>query len=46
MLRYEFPANPLVQTLSQAQAIAQALLRVGKKTRAATSRSSGEVTWR
>ena len=33
VLRYEFPANPLVQTLDQAQAIADALLASAKDPR-------------
>ena len=41
VLRYEFPANPLVQTLSQAQAIAQALLASAKD-----PRRDIEVEWR
>ena len=41
VLRYEFPANPLVQTLSQAQAIAQALLAPAKD-----PRRDIEVEWR
>jgi hypothetical protein len=41
VLRYEFPANPLVQTLAQAQAIADALLASVKD-----SRRDIEVEWR
>lgn len=41
VLRYEFPANPLVQTLSQAQAIADALLASAKD-----PRRDIEVEWR
>lgn len=41
VLRYEFPANPLVQTLSQAQAIANALLASAKD-----PRRDIEVEWR
>jgi hypothetical protein len=41
VLRYEFPANPLVQTLAQAQAIADALLASVKD-----SRRDIEVDWR
>ncbi len=40
-LRFEFPANPLVQTLDQAQAIADALLASVKD-----SRRDIEVDWR
>jgi hypothetical protein len=40
-LRFEFPANPLVQTLDQAQAIADALLASVKD-----SRRDIEVEWR
>lgn len=40
-LRYEFPTNPLVQTLSQAQAIANALLASAKD-----PRRDIEVEWR
>ncbi len=40
-LRYEFPANPLVQTLDQAQAIADALLASVKE-----PRRDIEVEWR
>jgi hypothetical protein len=40
-LRYEFPANPLVQTLSQAQAIADALLASVKD-----PRRDIEMDWR
>jgi hypothetical protein len=40
-LRYEFPANPLVQTLAQAQAIADTLLASVKE-----SRRDIEVDWR
>ena len=41
VLRYEFPANPLVQTLAQAQAIADALLASVKD-----PRRDIEVEWR
>jgi hypothetical protein len=41
VLRYEFPANPLVQTLSQAQAIADTLLASVKE-----PRRDIEVEWR
>ena len=41
VLRYEFPANPLVQTLDQAQAIADALLASVKD-----PRRDIEVDWR
>ena len=41
VLRYEFPANPLVQTLAQAQAIATALLASAKD-----PRRDIEVEWR
>ena len=41
VLRYEFPANPLVQTLAQAQAIANALLASAKD-----PRRDIEVEWR
>lgn len=41
VLRYEFPDNPLVQTLAQAQAIAQALLASAKD-----PRRDIEVEWR
>jgi len=41
VLRYEFPANPLVQTLDQAQAIADTLLASVKE-----SRRDIEVEWR
>ena len=41
VLRFEFPANPLVQTLDQAQAIADALLASVKD-----SRRDIEVDWR
>ncbi|MBX5464305.1 MAG: hypothetical protein IRZ26_01975 [Clostridia bacterium] len=41
VLRFEFPANPLVQTLSQAQAIANALLASAKD-----PRRDIEVEWR
>jgi len=41
VLRYEFPANPLVQTLAQAQAIADALLASVKE-----PRRDIEVEWR
>ncbi len=41
VLRFEFPANPLVQTLTQAQAIADALLASVKY-----SRRDIEVDWR
>ena len=41
VLRYEYPNNPLVQTLDQAQAIAQALLASAKD-----SRRDIEVEWR
>jgi len=41
VLRYEFPANPLVQTLAQAQAIAEALLASVKE-----PRRDVEVDWR
>ncbi len=41
VLRYEFPANPLVQTLAQAQAIADALLASVKE-----PRRDIEVDWR
>lgn len=41
VLRFEFPANPLVQTLAQAQAIADALLASVKE-----SRRDIEVDWR
>jgi len=41
VLRYEFPANPLIQTLSQAQAIADALLTSVKD-----PRRDIEVEWR
>ncbi len=41
VLRYEFPANPLVQTLTQAQAIADALLASVKD-----PRRDIEVEWR
>jgi hypothetical protein len=41
VLRYEFPANPLVQTLAQAQAIADALLASVKD-----PRRDIEVDWR
>jgi hypothetical protein len=41
VLRFEFPANPLVQTLDQAQAIANALLASVKD-----PRRDVEVEWR
>jgi len=41
VLRYEFPANPLVQTLDQAQAIADALLASVKD-----PRRDIEMEWR
>ncbi len=41
VLRYEFPTNPLVQTLTQAQAIAQALLASAKD-----PRRDLELEWR
>ena len=41
VLRFEFPANPLVQTLSQAQTIADTLLASVKE-----SRRDVEVDWR
>lgn len=41
VLRYELPANPLVQTLSHAQAIAQALLATS-----ASPRRDIEFSWR
>ncbi len=41
VLRFEFPANPLVQTLTQAQAIADTLLASVKE-----SRRDIEVEWR
>ena len=41
VLRYEFPANPLVQTLAQAQAIADTLLASVKD-----ARRDIEVEWR
>jgi hypothetical protein len=41
VLRFEFPANPLVQTLDQAQAIADALLASAKD-----PRRDLEVDWR
>jgi len=41
VLRYEFPANPLVQTLAQAQAIADTLLASVKE-----PRRDIEVDWR
>ena len=41
VLRYEFPANPLVQTLAQAQAIADTLLASVKE-----PRRDIEVEWR
>lgn len=41
VLRYEYPANPLVQTLAQAQAIASALLASAKD-----PRRDIEVEWR
>jgi len=40
-LRYQYPDNPLVQTLQQAQAIAQALLASAKD-----PRRDIEVEWR
>lgn len=41
VLRYEFPANPLVQTLAQAQAIAETILASAKD-----PRRDIEVEWR